>query len=289
MKKLILSSLLMAICIFALPTEATKKRMVLFPWQTRPVTTTTTTTVNTNSIKEATSSNAITTIDTDIAANCSARQFKITAYYMPLEWQSKYLHGSFEADIKMNWGNATSASGRPVFLGTVAAPKVYPFGTIVHIPWLGYGSVEDRWWAIVTQWETDYIDIRLGKWDGWLYNAMQRWVRWVKWYICPPDTVSDDKIWRDLAWFLAQPESIDSKMGKISLEYWQKWTYVSKLQSWLSELGYLSNYKDGTFDTATEDAVCNFQIENINLPSDDPYCGYYGVKTRAKMVQLMVK
>lgn len=287
MKKVVLSLMILSSILTSMPALAVK-RMVLFPWQTRPTITANKTIDTKASIASATSANAKTTIDPHTADSCTARHFKITAYYMPLDGQTKYLQWSFEEEVRMNWGNPTSASWKPVFLGTVAAPKLYPFGTIVHIPWLGYGSVEDRWWAIVVNWETDYIDVRLGKWDSGLYNSMQRWVRWVKWYICPPDTVSDDQLWRDLAWFLSKPESIESKMGKISLEYWQKWTYVSKLQSWLSELWYLKDYKDRIFDKATEDAVCKFQIENIDLPADDPYCGYYGVRTRAKMVQLML-
>lgn len=274
MKKVIGYIALIVILLSHTPTYATTKRMVRFPWQQ----------IDRESIK-----NNVKYTEDGLVNDCQQKKFKITAYYMPLENQGIFLHWGYEEDVSINGGNATSASGKPVFFGTVAAPKSYPYNTIIHIPWLGYGSVEDRWWAIVSSWGVDYIDIRVWKGLEWLNNAMQRWVRWLSGYVCPPNSIESSKIWRDISNFVNKPLNIEDMMWKVALEHWQTWILVSKLQSRLWLLWYLKDYKDGIFWHTTKQAVCNFQQENINLPADDQFCWYYGVRTRAKMVQIMLR
>lgn len=55
------------------------------------------------------------------------RTFVVTAYYSPLPDQSRYLRGSYEADIRLNGNGTHGASGRPVYVGMLAAPKHYEF------------------------------------------------------------------------------------------------------------------------------------------------------------------
>lgn len=56
-----------------------------------------------------------------------SRTFVVTAYYSPLPNQSRYLRGSYEADIRLNGNGTHGASGKPVYVGMLAAPKHYEF------------------------------------------------------------------------------------------------------------------------------------------------------------------
>lgn len=55
------------------------------------------------------------------------RTFVVTAYYSPLPDQVRYLRGSYEADIRLNGNGTHGASGKPVYVGMLAAPKHYEF------------------------------------------------------------------------------------------------------------------------------------------------------------------
>lgn len=55
------------------------------------------------------------------------RTFVVTAYYSPLPDQARYLRGSYEADIRLNGNGTHGASGKPVYVGMLAAPKHYEF------------------------------------------------------------------------------------------------------------------------------------------------------------------
>lgn len=56
-----------------------------------------------------------------------ARTFIVTAYYSPLPNQDRYLMGSYEADLRLNGNGTHGASGKPVYVGMLAAPKHYEF------------------------------------------------------------------------------------------------------------------------------------------------------------------
>ena len=81
------------------------------------------------------------------------KDYVVTAYYSPLPDQSFYLKWNYKAEVLLNGNGTHGASGRPVFVGMVAAPKSYEFGTRIHFSWLGVGLVEDRGGAIVNAWE----------------------------------------------------------------------------------------------------------------------------------------
>ncbi len=57
------------------------------------------------------------------------REFIVTAYYSPLPNQNFYLKGNYEAEKILNGNGTNGASGKPVFVGMIAAPKTYAFGT----------------------------------------------------------------------------------------------------------------------------------------------------------------
>ena len=44
------------------------------------------------------------------------RTFVVTAYYSPLPDQTRYLRGSYEADIRLNGNGTHGASGKPVYV-----------------------------------------------------------------------------------------------------------------------------------------------------------------------------
>ncbi len=60
-------------------------------------------------------------------------QLIATAYYSPLPNQSFYLRGSYEGDLRLNGNGTNGASGKEVFIGMLAAPKTYDFGTKIWI------------------------------------------------------------------------------------------------------------------------------------------------------------
>lgn len=86
--------------------------------------------------------------DSGYAAS-TKQEFIVTAYYSPLPDQNFYLKGNYEAEKILNGNGTNGASGKPVFVGMIAAPKTYNFGTRIDFEGLGVGIVEDRGGAIV--------------------------------------------------------------------------------------------------------------------------------------------
>ena len=84
----------------------------------------------------------------------------VTGYYMPYPNQDKYFR-SYKKDLRMNGGGRTS-SGTIPSIGTVAADKrVFPPGTVLHIPGYGRGVVEDTGGKI----KGNQIDLFMGGGD----------------------------------------------------------------------------------------------------------------------------
>lgn len=115
--------------------------------------------------------------------------YLVTAYYSPVQWQEFYLHDSYEAEIKMNGEWVTTASGKPVAIGAVAAPKDKAFGTRVHITQKitikgtsynmdFHGTIVDRGGAIHSASKLPRLDIYMGKRQG-LCRALNFWVQTV--------------------------------------------------------------------------------------------------------------
>lgn len=69
----------------------------------------------------------------DAAPSSEKKKFIVTAYYSPLPNQNFYLKGSYEADIRLNGNGTHGASGKEVYIGMLAAPKTYSFGTKVYL------------------------------------------------------------------------------------------------------------------------------------------------------------
>jgi len=113
------------------------------------------------------------------------KTFIITAYYSPLPNQVKYNKWNYRAEKRLNGEWHTTASGKPVKVWTLAAPRTYPFWTKIYLEWFWIGSVEDRWSAIVPAWHRwhnyDRIDIWMWFWDEWRIRANIWGIKVVKW------------------------------------------------------------------------------------------------------------
>ena len=103
--------------------------------------------------------------ETAFANETEIKTFIATAYYSPLPNQQKYYRGSYEADKKLNGEGNVASDGTPVFVGMIAAPRTYAFGTKIELEELGVVSVHDRGGAISANNGYDRIDIWMGYGD----------------------------------------------------------------------------------------------------------------------------
>ena len=246
-----------------------------------------------------------------------------TAYYSPLPNQSFYLRGSYEADIKLNGNGTNGASGKPVFIGMLAAPKSYAFGTKISIAGLGVGSVEDRGGAIVAKGERghefDRVDIWMGSGETGLLRALSWGKRTVKArvYADPKTKVSfdvssirlaskgglkknktapsatlvkaeqPDELAMKLAAFEEEKKNIDQKLEKIvgTPKVGDVSSGIRVLQSALGELGYFDRKTTGIFGEATKKSIAKFQLDHGLISGlNDLNAGKLGKLTREKFV-----
>lgn len=227
--------------------------------------------------------------------------FIITAYYSPLPDQEYYNTGNYEDEVILNGQGIAGASGKKVFSGMLAAPWKYTFGTKIYLEWLGVWEVSDRWGAIVEagkRWyEHDRIDIWMWYGEEWMRRANY----WGKRKVAGSVIWSGNKVTLNIdslsspSWAVVQKNTGKRKAKQtsspqysvfdISLGKWSNADYVSQLQSILKETGYLrSGYQSGSYDTATIDAVYEFQVENKVISYEyDAWAGSYGPKTRKKL------
>ncbi len=205
------------------------------------------------------------------------QEYVVTAYYSPLPGQSFYLKWNYQAEVLLNGNGTHGASGRPVFVGMVAAPKTYDFGTRINFSGLWVGIVEDRGGAIVNAWEKwqsyDRIDIWMGTGESWLRRAMIWGKRKVKGTITTDTTLP-----------VLNFKDIDT--GKIDLSQFPRatgTTYDSGLPASIlamfDDLGYPKE------EWQTEKEMSNeFQIDHgIIKNREDDGAGNYGPKTRAML------
>ena len=113
-------------------------------------------------------------------AKVEKRQFLVTAYYSPQPDQSFYIRGSYEADKALNGEGTHGADGTEVYVGMLAAPAKYPFGTKIKIPGLGVGEVHDRGGAIGESDDYDRIDVWMGAGEDGLSRALNWGARFVE-------------------------------------------------------------------------------------------------------------
>lgn len=237
--------------------------------------------------------------------------FIVTAYYSPLPGQNYYITGNYESEKRLNWNGIAGASWKKVFSWMLAAPGKYAFGTKIQLDWLGVGSVDDRWGAIVPAWERGYghdrIDVWVGSGDEGLRRAMywgKRKVSWKviskhsnisldytnipapKWAVPKSTILYGNKV--QVAQNIQKNEGEKSDIFSISLWRWSDEKYVSELQDILRDIWYYNNeHSDGIYNTETINAIYNFQINNeIVLDETSKWAGSYGPQTRKKLEEI---
>lgn len=206
------------------------------------------------------------------------QEFIVTAYYSPLPNQNFYLKGNYEAEKLLNGNGTNGASGKPVFVGMIAAPKTYAFDTRIDFEGLGVGIVQDRGGAIVKAWERGYssdrIDIWMGSWESGLRRAMV----WGKRKVTGTITTDTTKP-------LLNFRDIDT--GKVDLSMYGRVTsnalssYLSpEILSMFSDLGYNSDTSD------IRSMLIEFQKDHgIILSSADDGAWVYGPKTKVTLTK----
>ena len=208
------------------------------------------------------------------AANIT-KDFIVTAYYSPLPDQSFYLKGNYEAEKILNGNGTHGASGKPVFVGMIAAPKTYNFGTRIDLTWLGVGIVEDRGGAIVSSGERGYDADRIDIWMGSGESGLRRAMVWGKRRVTGTITADTTRA-------ILNFRDIDT--GKIDLS--QYGSVRANASGYLSAT-VLSMFADLGYDTITSDVrnmILSFQKDHgiIKAASDDG-AWVYGPRTRSTL------
>ena len=221
------------------------------------------------------------------------KQFLVTAYYSPKPDQRFYIRGSYEADIRLNGRGTNGASGKEVFIGMLAAPKTYPFGTRISLPGLGVGEVFDRGGAIVSRKNYDRIDVWMGPGEEGLARALNWGARLVEGEIFwTPHQVEPG-----LSYAWVNPQLSEAAVNRL-INKTQAYTAppsspvtvksdpvdVTKLQETLTQLGYYEGPINGVYGTETSAAVLGFQLDEGVVESESSQgAGNYGPQTTAKL------
>lgn len=219
------------------------------------------------------------------------RKLLVTAYYSPLPDQRFYIRGSYEADQRLNGRGTNGADGTEVFVGMLAAPKLYPFGTRVLVPGLGVGVVHDRGGAILTGEDYDRIDVWMGRGEEGLARAINWGARMVEGEIYSPGT--DMQVTLDftgvsphlnetfisrLQSSLSASSAFTKSIEEIAPEE------IQDLQVSLTLFGYYSGPIDGVLSEATREAIVLFQLQEGILSSrTEPGAGRFGPTTQGKL------
>ena len=237
-------------------------------------------------------------VPTDVSAQETSykRMFLVSAYYSPLPGQTRYIRGTYEADIRLNGRGTNGADGTPVYVGMIAAPKTYAFGTKIEIPELGIGGVHDRGGAIIARENYDRIDVWMGYGDSGLTRALNWGMRLVEGVVHAPESSLAENI--DYSWISGKPSQYPSKkkqkkqQQKVTktLSLGDKSSEVKKLQKSLTDAGFFSGPLSGFFGEQTEQSIKRFQISQEVVLSENAYgAGVFGMKTRKALTKFLEK
>lgn len=116
----------------------------------------------------------------------------LSRYYSVQPNQTSYYGWrTYEEDFAINcqWDCLTTADWHQLKSSeaglVVACPKEYVLWTKFYVEWLWTVTCHDRWWAIVSQWETIRLDVRSWIGDTWRINIQTNKIRTGKtrWYV----------------------------------------------------------------------------------------------------------
>lgn len=203
------------------------------------------------------------------------QDFVLTAYYSPQAGQCCYVKGGLQADKILNGEGHTAADGTPVYMGMIAAPPGYDFGTVIELPGLGVFKVHDRGGAI-QEWDngSHRLDVWIGDGEEALARALGFGVQSVTGTIYPVGS-SQPKVSFDpsvvsvnqdrLKQFLVHNNNLTAitpKEGESNLS-------VFMLQEHLKALGYLHTSPTGYYGKETKNAYELFLRDfHVDAPSD---------------------
>lgn len=218
------------------------------------------------------------------------RVLKVSAYYSPQPGQRFYMRGSYEADIRLNGRGTNGADGTQVYIGMLAAPTSYPFGTRIRIPGLGVGEVHDRGGAIRSHGSYDRIDVWMGRGEEGLARALNWGMRVVDgevYFIAHQaepglsfswlsTTLPQSTINRLTARSFVDPNVFTKPITPRSSK-----ADISELQEALRMFGYYHGAVDGEYNDNLSNAVLTFQLFEGVIPNENSAgAGYFGPKTR---------
>lgn len=230
------------------------------------------------------------------AAESYTTNFVISAYYSPVPGQARYGMGSYEAEIRMNGGGVTTASGVKVADAPgcfLAAPPEYPFGTVMDVEGIGTCEVLDRGGAFKNGL------LRLDLWVGYGDEGLVRALTWGKRTVSvtvyglgngPAVTnLGYGDSYASLAFY--QKGTPDNPLKFLNtLDRGQSGEEVARLQQLLKDLGYFKGEVDGVYGDSTVDAVSEFQMIHgvLNNPDLDNR-GQFGNLTLAALDKAVLK
>lgn len=229
-------------------------------------------------------------------AQCAYQQtFTISAYYSPIQGQSRYVTGSYEGDIRLNGSGVNSADGTPVYPGMIAAPSSYAFGTKMNIPGIGLVAVHDRGGAIVHAGERGHSYDRLDVWMGYGDAGLNRALNWGKRNVNVTVYGIDPSIKENvyLEGFTEAEKFIrtiveEQKIFKTDLWYGESGDKVGELQQYLTNLGYYKGTIDKYYGDEVYKAVMAFQIDQGIVDNEEEFgAGYFGPQTRSTIEAIL--
>jgi len=231
-------------------------------------------------------------------AQCSYEQtFIISAYYSPIEGQTKYVTGSFEGDVRLNGEGVHSADGSQVFPGMIAAPSSYAFGTKMNIPGIGVVSVHDRGGAIVHAGQRgaafDRLDVWMGYGDAGLSRALSWGKRTVNVTVYGIDPNIKENVYLEgftIAEKFVRNIVMKQNIFKEDLWYGLSGDKVGTLQEYLAQLGYYKGKIDKYYGDEVYKAVIAFQIDQNIVDNEEEFgAGYMGPVSRSKIEAIFDK
>lgn len=235
--------------------------------------------------------------------------YLVSAYYSPLEWQDFYLHGSYSDEIKMNGAGKTTASGQPVRIGAIAAPREWPFNTRVHIKqdltikWKAYnfdfhGTILDRGGAIHSASKLPRLDIYMGKWQEWLCRAINFGVQTVYVEFDNNAVINDTSSFDSMPGNCSNPNNETVPLASGIKKEFDPFTTpigsgtaredIESVQKLLARVNAYTGVINGAYDESLTTAIFNFQKTNgIVKDRTDDGAWVYGPKTRAMLKALV--
>lgn len=242
-------------------------------------------------------------------AHAEGWYYLVSAYYSPLEWQDFYLHGSYADEVKMNGAGKTTASGQPVRIGAIAAPREWPYNTRVHIKqnitikWVTYdfdfhGTILDRGGAIHSASKLPRLDIYMGKWQEWLCRAINFGVQTVYVEFDNNTSIPDTSSFDTMPGNCSNPNNETVPLASGIKKAFDPFTMpigsgsaiedIQTVQKLLARVNAYTGPINGLYNDALTDAVFRFQQANgIVKEKTDDGAGTYGPKTRAMLKALL--